>query len=51
MPEELLDRNPNFIRWAEENGINLDAEEDWLIWAQCWADGYNHGVEDVKTVI
>lgn len=41
------DINPEFIRWAQENGVSLEYEEDWHEWFKCWLDGYITATRDV----
>ena len=30
----------DFCKFAEENGISLECEEDYLDWWECWKAGY-----------
>jgi hypothetical protein len=36
----------SFVAWAKENGVDLDYEEDWLIWWQCWKAGFVCGTNN-----
>jgi hypothetical protein len=48
---ELDDVNPKFFAWAKDSGVNLDCEDDWHPWLECWINGYTSGVNDVKNIL
>ena len=33
-----------FKQWSKKVGINLEHEEDWLLWWECWQRGYLAGI-------
>ena len=41
-----------FTEWAMENGVNLEAEEDYDYWWECWKaafnTGYSQAVQDLE---
>jgi hypothetical protein len=43
--------NQAFVKYARENGISLEHEDDWVDWFRCWVDGYTNGVNDVKEIM
>ena len=51
MEEETKYINPAFFEWASKEGVNLEDKEDWKPWWECWAQGYNTGVLDVKSIL
>lgn len=32
---------PEFAEFCKQNGINLQEEDDWGTWWECWIAGYN----------
>lgn len=42
--------NPSksFIDYAENKSISMEYEEDWIDWWDCWCDGYNRAIKDIK---
>jgi len=38
----------DFKDWAEDFGIDLRYEDDWMPWWECWKNGYEKGRSDVK---
>lgn len=49
--EEEMKPRPHFVEWAVANGVNMEHEEDWKPWWDCWCNGYNKGIEDIKEII
>lgn len=41
----------NFIKYAEENGISLEYEDDWKEWWDCWKAGYEDCLKSVNLII
>jgi len=37
-----------FAKYADEVGINLEAEEDWYSWYEAWMGGYNSAFADAN---
>jgi len=49
--EEECKPRDHFIKWAEENHVDMTHEEDWKPWWDCWCDGYSRCVEDMKKIL
>lgn len=43
--------HPEFIKYAETFGINLDHEEDYIDWWICWKSGYDIKQKEVNEII
>ncbi len=44
-PEEVFSYDfERFEEWADKNDIGT-TKEDWIIWWECWKDGYYYGRE------
>jgi hypothetical protein len=50
MHEDLFPR-PYFQQWAKNNGVDMKYEDDWRPWWDCWCNGYNKGIEDIKEIM
>ena len=48
--EEFLPR-PWFQKWAKENGVDMTNEEEWKPWWDCWCNGYNKGIADIREIL
>lgn len=40
-----MDLPEEFIEWAENNGVNLEAKEDYEAWLDCWENGFEAGAK------
>jgi hypothetical protein len=38
--------HPEFIKYCEDNGINLEHSDDYDAWWDCWSRGYGVGTRE-----
>ena len=50
MSRNLLDTTTEqFREWAKDNGVDLEYEDDWGAWWECWVDGYVTAIKCTNT--